>query len=139
MKKEAFLLDACAMLAFLADEPGAAEVERLLRAADNGTARVFAHRINILEVYYNILRGEGAPQAEATLQTLAKLPVTQIDTLSLPVLREAGRLKARFKVSLADAVALAEARTRHATLVTADHHEMDALDQAGEVKFLWIR
>jgi predicted nucleic acid-binding protein len=139
MRGDAFLLDACAILAFLTDEAGAGEVERLLREADNGTARVFAHRINILEVYYNTLRGEGALKADAALRTIAGIPIVQVDTLTEPVLCEAGRLKAAFRVSLADAVALAQAHALHAALVTADHHEMDPVDQAGEVRFLWIR
>ena len=40
---------------------------------------------------------------------------------------------------IADAVALAQAFDEQAVLVTADHHELDAVNDAGEVEFLWLR
>jgi predicted nucleic acid-binding protein len=55
------------------------------------------------------------------------------------VFKEAGRLKAIYRISLADSLALAEAKTRGARIMTADHHEFDTLDKKGEVAFLWIR
>jgi len=60
--------------------------------------------------------------------------------MQLDVLIEAGRIKSDYRrISLADAIALAEASVRDGYIVTADHHEMDKLDQAGIVKFMWIR
>lgn len=67
------------------------------------------------------------------------LPVTIIDTLNDEVFFEAGRLKSDYKISLADSIALAEAKTRGAILVTADHHEFDIIDKAESVRFHWIR
>jgi predicted nucleic acid-binding protein len=53
---------------------------------------------------------------------------------------EAGRLKTTYKISLADAIALAEASVSGGILVTADHHEMDKIEQAEpNIKFRWIR
>jgi predicted nucleic acid-binding protein len=51
----------------------------------------------------------------------------------------AARFKARFRISLADSVALALAVVCDAPLVTCDHHEFDPIETAGEVRFLWIR
>ena len=67
------------------------------------------------------------------------IPVVIIDTISDEVFFEAGRLKSQFRVSLADAIALAEAKTRGAMLVTADHHEFDVIDKKENIKFHWIR
>jgi len=53
--------------------------------------------------------------------------------------RQAGTLKAiHRRVSLADCFAIALAQTLGATLITADHHEFDALlDKAvREIKFI---
>ncbi|MDR0446149.1 MAG: hypothetical protein LBH17_03835 [Oscillospiraceae bacterium] len=60
--------------------------------------------------------------------------------MTLPKLIESGRLKSAYKISLADAIALAEASVSGGHCVTADHHEMDKVEQ-GEpnIKFMWIR
>jgi predicted nucleic acid-binding protein len=51
------------------------------------------------------------------------------------IFMEAGRLKASYKISLADSILLAESIISGGTLLTADHHEFD---DHGEIKFLWI-
>jgi predicted nucleic acid-binding protein len=55
------------------------------------------------------------------------------------VFLEAGRLKSVYKISLADAIALAYASIMKCTLVTADHHEMDVIDDKEDIRFCWIR
>ncbi|MCL1883364.1 MAG: hypothetical protein FWF81_06415 [Defluviitaleaceae bacterium] len=42
-------------------------------------------------------------------------------------------------ISLADAMALAQASVENAPLVTAVHHELDAVEADGKVEFYWIR
>jgi hypothetical protein len=45
-----------------------------------------------------------------------------------------------YKVSFADTFALATASITDAFLLTADHHEMDRIEQVEpDIKFLWIR
>ena len=44
-----------------------------------------------------------------------------------------------FKISLADAIALAHASLNQAYLVTTDHHELDAVENDGKVSFHWVR
>jgi len=48
-------------------------------------------------------------------------------------------LKSQFKISLTDFFLLASALLYNATVVTADHHEFEAVEKSGLVKFLWIR
>ncbi|HJQ23744.1 MAG TPA: hypothetical protein VKA60_07475 [Blastocatellia bacterium] len=48
-----YVLDACAMLAYLKGEPGALVVDSLLRDSANVC---YAHAINLCEVYYDFLR-----------------------------------------------------------------------------------
>jgi predicted nucleic acid-binding protein len=52
---------------------------------------------------------------------------------------EAGRLKASYKMSLADAILVAEAFILDATVVTSDHHELDAIDKKEDIEFYWVR
>ncbi len=53
--------------------------------------------------------------------------------------QEAGRLKAKGKVSLADCFALALTNRVGGTLLTSDHHELDAIAAAGICNITFIR
>ena len=48
-------------------------------------------------------------------------------------------METTYKMSLADSIAVAEAKTRKAQLLTSDHHELDYLEEKGEARFYWIR
>jgi uncharacterized protein len=133
------VLDACSIIAFLNDEEGAEKVEELLRQGERQTGNIFLHEINLLEIYYGIYRDEGELLAEQVFQKTLGLPLEVIHGLTEPVFREAGRLKATYGISLADSIALAEAKTRGIPLVTCDHHEFDELERKGELIFSWIR
>jgi PIN domain nuclease of toxin-antitoxin system len=135
-----YVLDACALLALLRNETGADVVENIIDDADVGNAKVSMHKANLLEVYYDILRSYGKDQARETLYEVAQLPITVIPDISDAFFEEAGRLKALYKISFADTFALAAASVSGGLLLTADHHEMDALERCEpNIKFMWIR
>lgn len=134
-----YVIDACALIAYLDDEDGAAVVEELFRDAESSGEDILLHEINLLEVYYGAHRAGGLELAEDVLETVQALPLHVVKGLGDETLREAGRLKATYRVSLADSIAAAEARVRGCALVSADHHELDVLDYRKELKFLWIR
>mgnify|MGYP001294601890 CR=1 FL=1 len=136
---QAFVLDACSLIAFLNDEEGADKVEDLLRKAKEERVKLYINKVNLLEIYYGIYRDDGEEAANETLSTILGLPILVVDKLSDGVLRESGRLKASYNISLADSIAIGEANERDAELVTADHHEFDSLEEKGEAKFYWIR
>ncbi len=117
--KDIFLLDACALIAFLADERGAGNVERCLKDAENGKCKIFMHRINLLEIFYGIYREEGEEKADEVLERILKLPIKIINTVKNNVFREAGRLKATYKISLADSILLGETSIRKARALPA--------------------
>jgi predicted nucleic acid-binding protein len=52
---------------------------------------------------------------------------------------ESARLKTSYKISLADSIALGTSSVLNLTLVTADHHELDRVEQNEPVSFHWIR
>lgn len=137
--RDIFILDACALIATLNDENGADKVDYIFQKAEYKECLVYINKLNLLEVYYTICKRIDVRKAEEILVELSDTPLIIIDRLEDDVFKEAGRLKAIYKISLADSIALAEARVREAQLVTSDHHEFDVIDKDGEVKFYWIR
>jgi len=136
---EKYLLDACAVIAYLNDEEGADKIEGLLWESAQRSKVLFLHEVNLLEVYYGVYRDEGEQLAEETYNTVVNLPIRIVAGLKKNVFKEAGRLKAIYKVSLADSIALAAAKVRRIPLVTCDHHEFDGIQEKNELDFLWIR
>lgn len=134
-----YVMDACALIAFLQDETGAEVVTDALRSASAGGASIHMNSINLLEVYYDIYRGIGKKKADEVLAMIKELPIMIQPELSGEVFMEAGRLKASYKISLADSIALAEALVSGGELLTADHHEFDAMEKRENIRFHWIR
>ena len=136
---DSYVLDACAIIAFLLKEPGGDKVRGLLRRAEREEVRFFMHNLNLLEVYYGLRRANGEAFATVRLSQIRHLPVTFVPEIDGEGFIEAGRLKSAYKFSLADAVLLAEASIRGAFVVTSDHHELDVVEAAEQIRFFWIR
>jgi predicted nucleic acid-binding protein len=134
-----FVLDSSALLAFLYGERGRERVEELLLESSWGGAGVRLHRIHLGEVYYVFYRKGGERVAEGMLDDVRQLPVEIEDRISPALMREAGRIKASYRVSYADAFAAGLARVRKGTLVSADRHEFGPIKSAAEVPVRWIR
>ena len=95
-----FVMDACALLAFINDEIGADKVEEMLEKAQNGEIEIYMNIVNLLEIYYGIYREEGSHKADETYQLILKQAIYINDKLGENVFKEAGRLKAKYKISL---------------------------------------
>jgi len=134
-----YLLDACALIAYINDEDGADVVEALLAQSSDNAVLLSMSMTNVLEVYYGVFRDFGSDKAEEVLDEILSLPIGFIGDLSLDTVREAGRLKVSHKMSLADSIALGIASVSGYFVVTADHHEFDAVEKSETIKFLWIR
>ncbi len=134
-----FVLDSSALLAFLYGERGRDRVEELLVRAAGGRPTVRLHRIHVCEVYYVFYRKGGEAAAEAVLRDVQALPLRIEDRLSPALVREAGKIKASYRVSLADAFAAGLTKVREAALVSCDHREFEPLEAAGEIRVLWAR
>jgi predicted nucleic acid-binding protein len=132
-------LDACALIAFLNDETGADLVESLLIDAGKGNVNIYMNKLNLLEVYYGDYRADGKETADTMLEFVRNLPITIISEITDSVFEEAGRLKATYKISLADAIVLAETFVCGGAILTADHHELDVVERNEEIVFQWIR
>ncbi|MEZ4737354.1 MAG: PIN domain-containing protein [Caldilineaceae bacterium] len=133
---QAYVLDACALLAFLGNEPGAHVVKSLLTDTSNVC---MVHAINLCEVYYDLLRQNDAQFARERLQPWW-LRYTSTERDGRTVLATSRQVKSKSgKISLADCFALALAIRSGATLVTSDHHEFDRIDALGICPILFIR
>ena len=134
-----YVFDACALIAFINDEEGASLVEQLLVEASFRRCSISINKFNLLEVYYGYLREKGETFAENILNIVENSDIQVCDVLSDELLRSASNFKISYKISLADAMALAQAYVENALLVTADHHEMDVVEKESKVDFCWIR
>jgi len=137
--KEAYILDACALIAFFKKETGHKILHSLFQHAIEEKKQLYMHKLNLLEVFYGFYRDDGKKIAENVLSDSLSLPITYITDLEEPLFHEAGRLKAIYTISFADSIALALASTNKKPLVTSDHHDFDILERKEKIKFNWIR
>jgi predicted nucleic acid-binding protein len=115
LSKSVYLLDTSAILTLLEDEDGAQRVESLLRREE-----VLLPFLTLLETYYITLQEQSEDVADKRYALLKQLPVTILWNVDEPTLLTAGRLKASFRLSLADALIAAFAVMRRAILVHKD-------------------
>ncbi len=119
-----FVLDACAMIAFLMNEAGSSIVERFL---PDPSARCCAHSLNYCEVYYDLARRFDEARAVQAVDDLEALGIAPRSDLSRPFWERMGRLKAGARLSLADCACVALAQEVGGTVVTADRKEFEPL------------
>jgi len=134
-----YVIDACAMLAVLSNEPGADVVEDVYNRAASDEVALVMHKLNLLEVYYDLFRAYGKARADEILNDIRVLPIHIYSEITDEILAEAGRLKASYRISLADSIALAQTIVLSGELLTADHHEFDPIDGQELISFHWIR
>ena len=137
MKK--YVFDACALLTLLRDEQGADIVAGALNSANEGQSEITMHKANLLEVYYDLYRTLGKNKANEVLEKIMERPITINEKITDDIFKEAGRLKATYKISFADSFALAQAYVLGGELLTSDHHEFDAIEGNEPIIFQWIR
>ena len=137
--KGIYVLDACALIALLRNEPGADIIEQLIKDTFGREVKIYMNKVNLLEIYYDAYRSYDGKTADRLLANIIRLPIEFRADISDEVMREAGRLKAIYRISLADSVALAEASVLKASLLTADHHEFDVIEKSEQISFCWIR
>ena len=134
-----YILDACALLAVLAKETGFDIIRDLFQKAVDKQAILMMNKLNFLEVYYKIYGAYGKTAADNLFDTMEQMPITIKDTLTNEVFKEAGRLKSKYRLSIADSVAVAESLIHDGSLVTADHHEIGPIESAEKINITWFR
>ncbi|MCY7410408.1 MAG: type II toxin-antitoxin system VapC family toxin [Chitinophagales bacterium] len=114
-----YVFDSYALLAFFGNEKGASQVAKALTQISMGEAEGFLSVINLGEVYYMSVRKRGEAKARFALQHVQQFPI-EIVTVTAEEALEAAAIKAHYKISYADAFALALSIKHKATLITGD-------------------
>lgn len=131
---EKIVLDAHAATVFFLNEPGAGEVEKILKDARAGNIPVLINAVNLGEVFYAIRRKIGTDEAMKACEVLESMRVNIVSAdKEISIL--AGSLKNEKKMSYADCFAAATALMFEASLVTGDK-EFKEVEK--EIKILWI-
>ena len=117
--KPIYVLDACALLRLAQDEPGADQVEEILRTAQADGCRVLLHQINLGEVIYRIGKRFGWTVAERKQAEIGLLSIETV-AFSNEIFWAAVKLKAHHPMSYADCFAAALAMQQNAVLLTSD-------------------
>jgi predicted nucleic acid-binding protein len=136
---DVFILDACALIALLAGEPGGENVKRIIQDAVDGKATVKTSQINLLEVYYHVCNAYDQNEADKALEKLKEFPIEIIIGLTKEAFREAGRIKSKYKIPLGDTVLVAECIIGKGILVTSDHTDLEQIKETENLKINWIR
>ena len=131
-----YVLDTFAVQVFLAGEPGVKIVQDVLGRAASGQAHVYVSWVSLSEIYYVVYRKAGQLRAKTTLEGIKRLSIEILHAGESECL-EAGDIKARFKLSLADAFVAALGKLYDAQILTGDP-EFKPLEEVGEIRVLWL-
>jgi len=134
-----YILDACSLIALLTNEEGIDIVKELLQKAIKNEIKVLMHKVNFLEVFYYIYKNYNEQEALKLLDDIKVSPIKLNTEITDDILIKAGRLKSLYKMSLADSIGLSESVINNGYFVTADHHELDIIQEKNEANILWIR
>jgi predicted nucleic acid-binding protein len=132
------VLDSWALLASLLREPAAPTVNEMLRQASTGALALALSVVNAGEVFYRLARRHTRSEAEEYWFDLlgGELPIRVVPATTERVL-QAARLKASYRLSYADAFAVALSRELNAPLATGDP-ELGRLAEQGVLVVDWL-
>jgi len=134
-----YILDACALLAFLNDEEGANIIEDLLDKSVTNDVSIYMSIVNLLEVYYGELHVKGSAIAQIVLDTVNHYSIKIVNTISEQIFKEAARLKSTYRMSLGDCIGIATAIEFLGQFVTSDHRELDTVAANETNLIFWFR
>ena len=129
-------LNACAVIAYLRQESGAAVLKEIIERPNSFLAM---HVCNLGEVYYDFFRDDGLAAAQTAWANAIALPLALRRDADDVYIQRGGVIKVAERVSFADAFALALAERLRVPLITTDHHEFDAVERKGHFHFHWLR
>nr|MDO8088283.1 PIN domain-containing protein [Candidatus Sigynarchaeum springense] len=110
---------------------GDARLEPFLNQLRNGTARGYTSMQNLVELYAKVMERLGKQTAEAWYWRVMNSDIEVVDRITPREGISAAQLRARHKnvLSLVDAISMALAASRSATLVTTDSGIRDAKEK----------
>lgn len=129
-----YVLDSYALLAYLADERGADLVREVLEHGQRQEGSVRLSVINLGECVYIIEREQGLAAAHKAIAAIDQLSI-EVPSVDRARTFTAAHIKAHYRVSFADAFAIALAQESVATVVTGDS-EFKAVENL--IPILWL-
>ncbi len=131
-----YILDSFALLSFFRDEPGADIVEKILHEAANDKHELYMTAINAGEVWYMSYRKDGETKAALAWEAIKQLPLHVVNA-DAEFCLAAAKIKAKHKLSYADAFAAALTIQKSGVLLTGDSEFNALVGQAGfKVKYI---
>jgi len=118
-KPKTIVLDSWAIMSYLQDEPSAEKVADMIADAHEEDVPLLMSVVNAGEVWYIIARRTSEADADRSLRQLKQLGIEMIDA-DWEIAHQAGKFKAKNKMSFADCFAAALAKQKKAHLVTGD-------------------
>lgn len=119
MSDKNYILDTSALFTFIEDEDGAEIVESLLIEAEKGNVTVYISFISLTEVFYITKKERGEQEALERVKLIQSLAL-HIQESDEPLNIIAGRLKAEYRISLADAFIAALCQYHQGVIVHKD-------------------
>ena len=132
--KEKFVIDACAMLAYLNNEDGSTVIEEVLQKGQRQEAKVFLTAMDLAEIYHVILKEEGREKAIKVMVLIRNLPLERVG-LDESLLMMAGEIRLQHPLTLGDALVAAVAKSMKAKIITGDR-DFKKLEK--ELDIIWI-
>ena len=118
-KPKTIVLDSWAIMSYLQGEPSAEKVADIIADAHEDKVPLLMSVVNAGEVWYIIARRTSEADADRSIRELRQLGIKLVDA-DWDLAHDAGRFKAKHKMSFADCFAAALAKQRKAHLVTGD-------------------
>ena len=112
------VLDTSALICLMKGEPGAAEVEEILRSRENSRS-VYISFMSTMEIAYVLEMEQGEAAARRAVGLIKQLSVHVVES-DEELGQAAARIKAGYRLSVADAWIAATAERLNATLVHKD-------------------
>ncbi len=132
-----FVLDAWPILEwFRGRQPAAGKIDSLLVRAADREVILSMSRINLGEIFYITAKGFGEDAARFLVEQMLLMNIQMVSVADSHI-ESAARLKARYRISYADAFAADLANRTNAPLVTGDP-DFRALAQDGWISLHWI-
>lgn len=125
-----YVLDTSAILAFIENEEGVGEVEKLLQKALDDEIVLTISTVSCIEVFYISWQEQGEQAAVERLQLIYDLTIIQ-EPVDSQLNRIIGEIKAAKTMSFADCCIAGLAKFKQATLV---HKDPEYEQIAGEIK-----
>ena len=114
-----YVLDTSALLTYIENEQGVEKVERILHEAIENKVVLFISIVSCIEIYYISWREQGKKVALERLELIDRLPFRQ-EKVEKQLIKIAGEIKAKNKISFADSCIAGLAKFRRAKLIHKD-------------------